>query len=190
MKMKVMVMKLQDVYKILVLSTLIWILSTNLHSQIQPSVYVGAGTCVNLGGIVGVGTEVRHKMFSLNGSVGVLPNRLLSDEGSAKIGYDFGLKFYPIYGFFIGANYGINNVIFESQNGQDITDFECLYGVSFTGGYKWNFYANWFVSAYVGCGISKNSHIRLFPKKTIVDPVIGLFFGYNFKEKTRNAKTH
>ncbi len=173
-------------------STLIWILSANLHSQIQPSVYVGFGDNVNLGGVVGVGTEIKNKMFSVNGALGVHPDRFpLSSGFSPKWGGDFGLKFYPIYGFFAGVNYGINRVTYETQNGRDMTDFECLYGFSFTGGYKWNFYKNWFVSAYYGCCISKNPKPGFFTdKKTFTSSCIGLFFGYNFKESTRNAKTH
>ena len=39
-------------------------------AQITPSVYAGMGNYTNLGGTVGIGTEIRYKFISANAAIG------------------------------------------------------------------------------------------------------------------------
>ena len=69
-------------------------------AQLTPSVYVGAGTGTNLGGNIGVGSEIRYKMVSVNAAV--CPIWKLSKshhpDSESPFGWDVGLKVYPVKG--------------------------------------------------------------------------------------------
>ena len=39
-------------------------------AQITPSVYAGLGNYTNLGGMVGIGTEIQYKFVSVNAAIG------------------------------------------------------------------------------------------------------------------------
>ena len=83
------------------------ILQLNIFSQITPSIYAGLGMGTNLGGAVGIGTEIRYKIVSFNCAIGSWIDEFPSHTGAqSRFDYDLGLKLYSKYDLFLGVNYG------------------------------------------------------------------------------------
>lgn len=166
--------------------TLLIALQLNIYSQITPSVYTGIGMGTNLGGAVGIGTEIRYKMISFNCAIGSWIDEFLAHTGDqSRFDYDFGLKLYSKYGLFLGTNYGIIGEALYTKDGQDIMHFEKTHGFSFTLGYRRNIYKNIFGMAYIGLTSNKNENtLAIFDDKQFI-PRLGIIFGYDFKKKDK-----
>ena len=157
--------------------------NSNIYSQIIPSVYTGIGMGTNLGGAIGIGSEIRYKMVSFNFAIGSWIDEFPEHTGAkSRFDYDVGLKLYSKYGLFVGTNYGlIGEALYTS--GQDIMHFEKTHGFSFTLGYRHDIYKNIFGLAYIGLTSSKKeNYLTLFDNRTFF-PRVGLIFGYDFKKK-------
>ena len=61
--------------RILVVMATALLFSLQTMAQIKPSVYAGFGNYTNLGGMVGIGTEIQYKFVSVNAAIG-LPARM------------------------------------------------------------------------------------------------------------------
>ena len=155
-------------------------------AQIKPSVYAGWGNYTNLGGTVGIGTEIRYKFISVNAAIGHEYCNGAFSKGTYKnmepvgdnpfLGFDVGLKCYFIKGFFGGVNYGLlgKHCLKETQERVKVDNF---YGFSFTLGYKWDFFKGLYGTAYMGTTSSKEANQWFFGG---AEPRLGLILGYNF----------
>lgn len=148
-------------------------------AQITPSVYLGVGGFTNLGGGIGVGTEVQYKCFSVNAALGAAYFRGSHEKeyvgDNPYLGYDFGLKCYVYKGLFGGVNYGVllKDHIAEDQN---VTRVENRNGFTFSLGYKLPFGNGFYGMAYVGMTSDKYAN-RFFNS---VMPRFGLIVGRSF----------
>jgi hypothetical protein len=153
-------------------------------AQITPSVYVGWGNYTNLGGTIGIGTEVRYKFISANAAIGTAYYLGAFDgleivSGNPWLGFDFGLKGYVYKGLFAGVNYGVLGK-YRLMETQDCVRVRDLYGFSFTVGYKWHYYKGIFGTAYAGWTSSKDANNFLGDFGGYI-PRVGLTLGYDFK---------
>lgn len=162
-------------------------LQLSTFSQITPSIYTGIGMGTNLGGAVGIGTEIRYKIVSFNCAVGSWIDEFPAHTGAqSRLDYDLGLKLYSKYGLFLGTNYGIIGEALYTKDGQDIMHFEKTHGFSFTIGYRRNIYKNIFGLAYFGLTSNKQENtLAIFDDKSFV-PRIGIILGYDFKKKDKS----
>lgn len=152
-------------------------------AQIKPSVYAGWGNYTNLGGTVGIGTEIRYKSFSANAAIGsTFYNGAFKDVetigDNPYLGFDVGLKCYFIKGFFGGVNYGLlgRYRIAETQKRVKLENF---YSFSFTLGYKWHFYKGLYGMTYLGTTSNKDANNWLGDFDGF-EPRLGLTLGYEF----------
>lgn len=158
-----------------------------VFSQVTPSVYAGIGMGTNLGGAVGIGSEIRYKMVSFNCAIGTWVDEFPEHTGAkSRFDYDVGLKLYSKYGLFVGTNYGIIGEALYTKNGQDMMHFEKTHGFSFTLGYRHEIYKNIFGLAYIGLTSSKKeNYIGIFDRNSFF-PRLGIIFGYDFKKKNKS----
>ena len=162
-------------------------LQWHTFSQITPSIYTGIGTGTNLGGVVGMGAEIRYKMFSVNAAIGSWTAKFPSNKGiQSRFDYDFGLKYYIKYGLFAGVNYGIIDEVMYMEPVQGVWHFEKTRGYSFTIGYRRNFNKNLFGMVYIGLTSDKNKN-RLAIDNSLT-PRIGLIIGYDFKKVDKTSE--
>lgn len=89
----------------------IFALLSSIDSQaltIEPTVYVGMGTGTNIGGAVGIGSEVIfYDKLSFNAAVGSLHTEVDIETEFSKFDFDVGIKFYPVKYLYVGVNYGL-----------------------------------------------------------------------------------
>ena len=153
-------------------------------AQITPSVYVGWGNYTNLGGTVGIGTEIRYKYISANAAIGTAYNfgafdGLETVGANPWLGFDVGIKGYVYKGLFAGVNYGVLGK-YRYMETQDRVRVRNLYGFSFTVGYKWNYYKGIYGMAYAGWTSSKDANNFLGDFGGYI-PRVGITLGYDFK---------
>jgi len=134
-------------------------------AQFTPSVYVGSGLFTNLGGVIGIGTEVQYKIFSANVATGAS----YFDRDNANyigyshfLGYDVGMKCYFYKGLFCGVNYGL---LYKTRN-----------GFTFSLGYRQTISKRFYCMTYIGITSDKAGN-RFF---NLVVPRCGFIIGYNF----------
>lgn len=164
--------------KHIITMTVLLCLQVAAFAQITPSVYVGVGAFTNLGGGIGIGTEVQYKSFSANVAIGAsyfggrANTNYVGDNH--YLGYDIGLKCYFYKGLFGGVNYGLlfKNHIREAQN---IIRVENRNGFTFSLGYKWPILKRFYCMAYIGITSDKDAN-RFF---NLVMPRYGFIFGHN-----------
>ena len=71
------------------------IIQLNIYSQVIPSVYTGWGFGTNIGGTIGIGSEIKYKKVSLNAAVGSWIGEFPEHTGSqSRFDYDLGVKLY------------------------------------------------------------------------------------------------
>lgn len=159
----------------------------NSFSQITPSIYTGFGMGTNLGGSIGLGTEIKYKKVSFNCAIGSWIDEFPAHTGAqSRIDYDLGLKLYSKYGLFIGANYGIIGEALYTKDGQDIMHFEKTHGFSFTFGYRKSIYKNIYGLAYIGLTSNKKENtLSIFDDKTFF-PRLGIILGYEFNKSNKS----
>ena len=141
-------------------------------AQITPSVYAGMGNYTNLGGTVGIGTEIRYKFISANAAMEIVGS-------NPWLGFDVGVKGYVYKGLFCGVNYGVLGK-YRYMETQDRVRVRDLYGFSFTAGYKWNFYKGIYGMAYAGWTSNKDAN-NFFGDFGGYLPRMGITLGYDFK---------
>lgn len=176
--------------KVLIIALVLILMgSLSAMAQIKPSVYVGAGNYTNLGGTVGIGTEVRYQFLSVSAAIGnTIYGKAFYEKafegmeivsGNPWLGFDFGLKGYVYKGLFAGVNYGVLGKTRYMET-QDRVRIGNLYGFSFTVGYKWHYYKGIYGMVYAGTTSSKkaNSWLGEFGG---IEPRFGLQLGYDFK---------
>ena len=161
-------------------------------AQINPSVYAGLGNYTNLGGTVGIGTEIRYKFISVNTAIGYDGcNQVFSHRGyyagkervgdNPFIGFDVGVKCYFYKGFFGGVNYGLlgKYCLEETAERVRVNNF---YDFSFTLGYKWHSYKGLYGMAWMGVTSNReaNQFVFVFGSRSFI-PRAGLIIGYEFK---------
>jgi hypothetical protein len=155
-------------------------ITLSVFSQITPSVYTGFGLGTNLGGLVGVGTEVRYKCISANVAIGgsyftsYKDAKLIGDH--PNLGFDVGIKCYVIKGLFAGVNYGVVDKHHRLTDEIGVKRVEDVTAFSFTIGYKQSIYKGLYGMAYVGTTNKKEANIvldRYYPR-------FGIIFGYDF----------
>jgi len=136
-----------------------------------PSVYFGIGLGTNIGGIYGIGSELKlKKYFSINFAVGSNPYETDIDsdninEESSRAGVDFGMKFYPLKYVYLGLNYGS---ILEGE-----------YALSFTVGVRTASINNLYLSGYFGTTSSNSANNIEIGESTFI-PRVGGMLGYEF----------
>lgn len=177
-------MKASRIKKLFFALVLILMGSLSAKAQITPSVYAGWGNYTNLGGTVGIGTELRYKFISVNAAIGTAYTYRAFDgleivSGNPWLGFDVGLKGYVYKGLFVGVNYGVLGKYryMETQNRVRVRD---LCGFSFTAGYKWNFYKGLYGTIYAGTTSSKDANNFLGDLEGR-QLRAGILLGYDFK---------
>ena len=164
---------------------LTWLGCYGAMAQITPSVYAGWGNYTNLGGTVGIGTELRYKFISASAAIGTIyyPKKAFEGleivNGNPWFGFDFGLKGYVYKGLFAGINYGVLGK-YRYMETQDRVRVRNLYGFSFTVGYKWHYYKGIYGTAYAGWTSSKDANNFLGDLGGYI-PRVGITLGYDFK---------
>ena len=153
-------------------------------AQITPSVYAGVGNYTNLGGTMGIGTEIRYKFISANAAIGTAYNYRAFDNleivsGNLWLGFDVGVKGYVYKGLFAGVNYGVLGK-YRYMETQDRVRVRNLYGFSFTVGYKWHYYKGIYGMAYAGWTSNKDANNFLCDLGGYL-PRMGITLGYDFK---------
>lgn len=161
-------------------------------AQITPSVYAGLGNYTNLGGMVGIGTEIQYKFVSVNASIGYDGcNQVFSKKGyyagkervgdNPFIGFDVGVKCYFYKGFFGGVNYGLLGKYCLEETAERVR-VDNFYDFSFTLGYKWHYYKGLYGMAWLGVTSNKdaNQFVFIFDSRSFI-PRAGLIIGYEFK---------
>ena len=152
-------------------------------AQISPSVYAGLVNYTNLGGVAGIGTELRYKSISANAAIGstFYYGRLKGKEkvGNPYLGFDVGLKYYFYKGFFGGVNYGVLGKHLMSETSERVR-LKSFYGFSFTLGYKWHYYKGIYGMTYLGATSSKDAN-KLLGDFGGFEPRLGLILSYEFK---------
>ena len=154
-------------------------------AQITPSVYTGVGMAANLGGLVGIGTEVRYDFFSVNAAIGgAYFNSYENKEfigDHPYLGYDVGIKCYFFKGLFGGVNYGVIDKEHRTTDAPNVREVEDVCAFSFTVGYKLNIYKGIYGMTYFGT-TSDEAHNEFWGSFI---PRIGLVFGYDFNLKSK-----
>jgi len=160
------------------------VIHSKIYSQIIPSIYTGYSMGTNIGGEIGIGSEIKYKMISFNAAIGSLLGKLPAHTGAkTRFDYDFGIKLYPYSGAFLGVNYGLIDAKLYTKSGQDLLHFEKIHGFSFTLGYRHSIYKNLYGLGFIGLTSNKKvNYFTLFGNKTFI-PRIGLLIGYEFKTK-------
>lgn len=177
-------MKTCRMKKIFIALALILMGSFGAKAQINPSLYVGWGNYTNIGGTLGIGTELRYKSFSVNAAVGMSSFRGVF-EGLEVVGncphwgFDVGAKYYVYKGLFAGVNYGVLGK-YRYMETQYRVRVRNLYGFSFTVGYKWHFHKGIYGMVYTGTTSSKKANNWLGDFGG-VEPRFGIQLGYDFK---------
>ena len=178
-------MKASRIKKLFFALVLILMGGLSAKAQITPSLYVGWGNYTNLGGTIGIGTEIRYKFISVNAAIGTIyyPSKAFENleivGGNPWFGFDFGVKGYVYKGLFAGVNYGVLGK-YRYMETQDRVRVRNLYGFSFTVGYKWHYYKGIFGMVYVGTTSSKKANNWLGEFGGI-EPRLGIQLGYDFK---------
>ncbi len=158
-------------------------------AQITPSVYTGYGMGTNLGGLVGIGTEVRYKRISANAAIGgsyftgYEHVKLIGDH--PNLGFDVGIKCYVIKGLFAGVNYGLVDKHHRSTGEFKVRRVEDVMAFSFTIGYKQNIYKGLYGMGYLGFTDSKNINKPIILGKQMSMPRFGFILGWDFLEKEK-----
>jgi len=122
--------------KIIILCLFISLFGTKTFAQLKSSIYTGIGTVTNLGGIFGIGSEVKYKSVSFSAAMGL--EYILEHEYSI----DIGIKLYSKHNIFGGINFGYckspypiygptNNFTFSL--GYRRTIYKHLYGLGYLG---------------------------------------------------------
>lgn len=156
-------------------------LSSLTYSQLKPSVYAGIGLGTNLGGTVGIGSEIKYKFISFNAAVGSWLGEFPEHTGDkSRLDYDFGIKVYPYKGLFLGVNYGLLGSALYSKQNQSLLHFEKTRGFSFTLGYKQSVYKNTFIMAYFGTTTNKMENTLNLGDNSGFLPRLGIILGYDF----------
>jgi hypothetical protein len=143
--------------------------------QVAPSVYAGYGLGTNLGGLVGVGTEVRIGSYvSVNAAVGTWPYAL-GRSGLDSFDFDVGVKAYPFkQWFYTGLNYGLIDEGFVDGK------LSKTHGLTFSTGLRTPSWKGAYASGYVGVTDSyRANHIIVFDSEDFI-PHFGLMLGYEF----------
>ena len=177
-------MKTRRIFKLFVALALVLLGSYGAKAQITPSVYVGVGNYTNLGGTIGIGTEIRYKFISANAAIGTayyngIFDGLEIEGGNPWFGYDFGLKGYIYKGLFAGVNYGVLGK-YRYMETQYRVRVRNLNGFSFTVGYKWHYYKGIYGMAYAGWTSSKDAN-NFLGDLGGYQPRMGITLGYDFK---------
>ena len=161
-------------------------------AQITPSVYAGLGNYTNLGGMVGIGTEIQYKFVSVNAAIWYDGcNQVFFHKGhyagkervgdNPFMGFDVGVKCYFYKGFFGGVNYGLLGKYCLEETVERVR-VDNFYDFSFTLGYKWHCYQRFYGMAWLGVTSNKdaNQFVFIFDSKSFV-PRVGLIIEYEFK---------
>lgn len=152
-----------------------------LKAQIIPSLYTGIGTYTNLGGQVGIGTEVTwnrkvsacvavgysNMNFDMDGHIGAHPHR----------GFDFGLKYYIYKGLFAGVNYGLLDKTYTETETEGVYQVDNINAFKFTVGYRQEFYGILYAMPYIGL-TSEDTLEKIKTKGW--HPNLGLLLGISF----------
>ncbi len=154
-------------------------------AQFTPSVYAGLGWFTNLGGPIGIGTELRYGKVSASlagGFYGLEWGMKFDCIGdSPYFGYDVGVKYYVYKGLFAGVNYGLVRKLFHSVkiDGKKFKEVEDVYAFTFSVGYKIPFGEGFYGTPYIGTTSNwEANHFfgQFYPK-------VGFLFGYDIKHK-------
>ena len=153
------------------------------YAQFTPSVYVGAGLFTNLGGPIGLGTEMRYGNVSASLAGSYVPYdfsppfRYVGDN--PYFGYDVGVKYYAYKGLFAGVNYGLVGKQFHGVKIDDeqVLEVKDVYAFTFSAGYKIPFGKGFYGTPYIGTTTNwaANHLMGLFY------PNVGFLFGYDIK---------
>lgn len=173
-----------SIKKLLFAVALLMVGCYSAKAQVTPSVYVGWGNYTNLGGTIGIGTEVRYKFIAVNAAIGTVYyggsfDGLEIVSGNPWLGFDVGLKGYVYKGLFAGVNYGVLGK-YRYMETQDKVRVRNMYGFSFTVGYKWHYYKGIYGMAYAGWTSSKKANNWLGEFGGYI-PRVGITLGYDFK---------
>ena len=150
------------------------LLSANIKiiSQIKSSLYMGVGTCTNLGSGIGIGTEIKDETFSFSAAIG--PGIFTKHS----ILYDAGIKLYSKQKFFGGINYGFIRSDKEWLFNPDMEDY---YGFTFSLGYRFTIYRHFYGMGYLGATSDYLSFMPEEKREHAIIPRIGFIIGYEFQ---------
>lgn len=171
--------------KKLVFIILIALLSNVSNAQdLSHSVYVGTATGTNVGGAVGIGTEIiLNKHLSGCFAIGSVHPILKEKVDKSKFDFDIGLKLYPIKYFYLGLNYGFIDGVYSEfgyADGSSNFYYKETRGFSFTIGGRTPEYNKFYLSAFLGITSNNNANCYDGIGGKIYTPRIGIIIGYCF----------
>ena len=102
--------------KNILLCLFISLFGTKTFAQLKPSIYTGVGLITNLGGIFGIGAEIKYKSVSFSAATGY--ENIFGDFDDNNYHIDFGVKLYSKYNLFGGINY-----VYSKRNSKSIFGF-------------------------------------------------------------------
>ncbi len=155
------------------------------YSQVRHSLYIGTGFNTNLGGEIGIGTELHFKKVSFNLALGAsLPKEDLSSVTGeqSRFDYDIGLKLHLFHNFHFGLNYGLIAARLYTKGGQEKLHFEKNHGFSYTVVYRQDFFKhfNWLI--YFGITSKSEENywqvFRINGSKKYFAPRLGFLLAY------------
>ncbi len=160
-------------------------------SGFTPSVYAGVGTGTNLGGDIGIGMEVKYQLISANAAIGIWAQKFPEHTGAqSRLGYDVGMKVYPLKWWFLGVNYGVMNEALYTENSPEGWHFQKDEGFSFTTGLRLRFYKGLYGMAYLGITESKEVNEPKIIGKQMFFPRFGFIVGWDFLKNTQKDNNH
>ena len=163
--------------------TVLLCLQVAAFAQITPSVYAGMGMFTNLGGAIGLGTEIRYGNISASLAGGLYDIHKMNHDcigDNPYLGYDVGLKYYVYKGLYTGVNYGLVRKLFHSvESDHNLQRVEDIYAFTFSVGYKIPFYKGLYGTPYIGA--TTNKEANHFMGQFI--PSVGFIIGYDIKKQ-------
>lgn len=122
-----------------------------------------------MGGIFGIGGEIKYKSYSFSTAIGPGLNMISEHDYN----YDVGVKLYSKYNFFGGVNYGFIRTVglLLDSNKKD------YYAFTFSIGYRGGIYKHFYYMGYLG---ATSDYLSFMPKEKELIPRIGFIIGYDF----------
>ena len=157
--------------KIILLSLFISLFGIKSFAQLQPSIYTGVGLFTNLGGIFGIGSEVKYKSISFNAATG-LDYILDYINGYSIYSIDVGVKWYLSQYVYAGVNYDFSN-----RQKSVLGPFN---NFTFSLGYRHTIYKHLYGMGYLGV---TSDYLAFMPKEQRKGYALlryGLIIGYEF----------
>ena len=159
--------------KFILLCLFVSLFGTKSYAELKPSIYMGTGVYTNLGGIFGIGAELKYKSISFNCALGLeclfLRNPLYN--------IDIGVKLYLRENVFGGSVFGGVNFGYSSKPELFWTPIN---NFTFSIGYRHTIYKHLYGMGYLGLTSDNLAFMPEKDRKYDLIPTVGIIIGYEF----------